>query len=159
MANIFERVIEVLNKPLPGTGPEAKEDSKDNRDTQKSDGKSEQPARDIPGDLYRKEREARKAEREAKDEKLQAKLRRTRRELRDLRRDYERSVAEEAKAHAETEDVTYTVQSGDTLSGIAQRFYGNAHKWPEIHAANKDKISNPNLIYPGQTLTIPDVDE
>ena len=48
---------------------------------------------------------------------------------------------------------------GDTLGHIAQRFYGNAARWPEIFEANKNIISNPNLIYPGQTLVIPDDDE
>lgn len=50
---------------------------------------------------------------------------------------------------------TYTVVSGDTLWGIAKRFYGNGSNYPKIFDANKDKINNPNLIYPGQVLTIP----
>lgn len=50
---------------------------------------------------------------------------------------------------------TYTVKSGDTLSSIARAYYGNASKWPDIFNANKDKIKNANLIYPGQVLTIP----
>lgn len=50
---------------------------------------------------------------------------------------------------------TYTVKSGDTLWGIAKRFYGNGAKYPTIYNANKSKIKNPNLIYPGQVLTIP----
>lgn len=51
---------------------------------------------------------------------------------------------------------TYTVQSGDTLWAIAKRFYGNGSKYTTIYNANKDVIgSNPNLIYPGQVLTIP----
>lgn len=51
---------------------------------------------------------------------------------------------------------TYTVKKGDTLSGIAKAFYGNSSKWTLIYNANKDKIKNSNLIYPGQVLTIPD---
>lgn len=48
---------------------------------------------------------------------------------------------------------TYTVKSGDTLSGIGSR-YGIS--WNKIYNANKSVIgSNPNRIYPGQTLTIP----
>lgn len=48
---------------------------------------------------------------------------------------------------------TYTVKSGDTLSGIGSR-YGIS--WQKIYNANKSVIgSNPNRIYPGQTLTIP----
>jgi nucleoid-associated protein YgaU len=48
---------------------------------------------------------------------------------------------------------TYTVKRGDTLSGIAQRFYGDASKFRAIATANK--IKNPNLIYPGQVLKLP----
>lgn len=49
----------------------------------------------------------------------------------------------------------YVVKSGDTLSKIAKHFYGNAQDWKKIHAANKDKVPNPDLIHPGQELTIP----
>jgi nucleoid-associated protein YgaU len=51
---------------------------------------------------------------------------------------------------------TYTVVSGDSLSKIARKFYGDAGEWKKIHAANADKIPNPDLIHPGQELTIPD---
>lgn len=47
----------------------------------------------------------------------------------------------------------YTVVKGDTLWGIAKRFYGNGSRYPEIVKANK--IANPDLIYPGQILLIP----
>lgn len=50
---------------------------------------------------------------------------------------------------------TYTVQSGDTLWGIAKKFYGDGSEYTKIADANKDKVSDPNLIYPGQLLTIP----
>lgn len=50
---------------------------------------------------------------------------------------------------------TYTVVKGDCLWNIAKRFYGNGSQWPTIFEANRDKIKNPNLIYPGQILTIP----
>jgi nucleoid-associated protein YgaU len=49
----------------------------------------------------------------------------------------------------------YTVVSGDTLSGIAQRFYGDGTLFPRIFEANRDQISNPTLIFPGQVLRIP----
>lgn len=49
----------------------------------------------------------------------------------------------------------YTVESGDTLSAIAQKFYGNAGKYPAIFEANKPMLTDPNKIYPGQKLRIP----
>lgn len=51
---------------------------------------------------------------------------------------------------------TYTVVQGDCLWNIAKRFYGNGAKYTTIYEANKEVVgSNPNLIYPGQVLTIP----
>jgi nucleoid-associated protein YgaU len=50
---------------------------------------------------------------------------------------------------------SYTVKSGDTLSGIAKREYGDAGQWKRIFEANRDKIDNPDLIHPGQELVIP----
>lgn len=49
----------------------------------------------------------------------------------------------------------YTVVRGDTLSGIARRYYGDPNLWPRIYNANRDQIRDPNLIYPGQRLCIP----
>ena len=54
-------------------------------------------------------------------------------------------------------EVTYTVQKGDSLSKIAQQQYGDGKKWKAIFEANRDQISNPDLIHPGQVLTIPSV--
>jgi len=51
--------------------------------------------------------------------------------------------------------VQYTVVAGDTLSKIAQKFYGDPSQWPRIFEANRDQLSNPNLIFPGQVLRIP----
>jgi nucleoid-associated protein YgaU len=59
--------------------------------------------------------------------------------------------AEEAKT-----DRMYVVQSGDSLSKIAKKFYGNANAWKRIFEANKDVIKNPDLIQPGWKLQIPD---
>ena len=51
---------------------------------------------------------------------------------------------------------TYTVKSGDCLWNIAKKFYGNGAQYTKIYNANKGVIGgNPNLIYPGQVLTIP----
>ncbi len=52
--------------------------------------------------------------------------------------------------------VTYVVKKGDNLSKIAKQFYGDPGKWKKIHAANSDKIPNPDLIHPGLQLTIPE---
>ena len=51
---------------------------------------------------------------------------------------------------------TYVVAKGDSLSKIAQRAYGDGKKWPKIYEANKDVIKDPDLIYPGQSLRIPE---
>lgn len=50
---------------------------------------------------------------------------------------------------------THTVVRGDTLWAIAKKYYGNGSQYTKIYNANTDKIKNPNLIYPGQVLTIP----
>lgn len=51
---------------------------------------------------------------------------------------------------------TYTVVSSDNLTKIARKMYGDGTKWIAIYNANKTLIgNNPNLIYPGQKLTIP----
>ena len=50
----------------------------------------------------------------------------------------------------------YVVVSGDSLSRIAKREYGDAQKWPRIYEANRNVIKDPDLIYPGQELHIPD---
>lgn len=50
---------------------------------------------------------------------------------------------------------THVVQPGDTLWAIAKKYYGNGNQYTKIYNANKDKIKNPNLIYPGQKLVIP----
>lgn len=49
----------------------------------------------------------------------------------------------------------YTVQQGDTLSKLSQKFYGNANDYMKIFNANKDKLKDPNRINVGQELKIP----
>ena len=49
----------------------------------------------------------------------------------------------------------YTVREGDTLGSIAQRFYGNPADWSLLYQANRSVIQNPNVIYPGEVLTVP----
>lgn len=49
----------------------------------------------------------------------------------------------------------YTIKSGDSLSKIAKEYYGNAGEWRKIFEANKDKIKDANVIFPGQKIIIP----
>ncbi len=49
----------------------------------------------------------------------------------------------------------YTIQSGDTLSSIARKVYGSPRKWRDIYKANKETIKNPNKIYKGQVIVLP----
>jgi hypothetical protein len=55
----------------------------------------------------------------------------------------------------EPESRMYTVKSGDTLSKIAKEMYGDANQYNKIFEANKPLLSDPNKIYPGQVLRIP----
>ena len=50
---------------------------------------------------------------------------------------------------------THEVVRGDNLSAIARAKLGDASRWPEIFELNRDIISNPNLIFPGQVLRLP----
>ena len=50
---------------------------------------------------------------------------------------------------------TYTVKAGDCLWNIAKQQLGDGSRYNEIYSLNKDKIQNPNLIRPGQVLTLP----
>ncbi len=50
---------------------------------------------------------------------------------------------------------TYTVKSGDTLSKIAREHLGNANDYMKIFELNKDQLSDPNKINPGQVLRLP----
>jgi nucleoid-associated protein YgaU len=51
----------------------------------------------------------------------------------------------------------HTVVSGDTLSAISKKYYGTWKLYPEIFEANKPMLSDPDKIYPGQVLRIPDI--
>ena len=52
---------------------------------------------------------------------------------------------------------THEVVAGETLWDLARRFYGNPWAWRRIYEANQDRIRDPDLILPGQVLTIPDL--
>ncbi len=58
--------------------------------------------------------------------------------------------------HQQSAVRTYTVRPGDTLSGIAEQFYGDPNDWTWIYYDNRSEIQNPNEIFPGEILTIPD---
>jgi len=61
----------------------------------------------------------------------------------------------------EVKETMYTVVRGDHLWGIARKseHYGNGFAWPMIYKANRDKIKNPDLIYPKQVFSIPKLSE
>ena len=73
----------------------------------------------------------------------------------------EKVVADDLKApppapeEPEEKAEVYEIVSGDTLGGIAKRYYGNASKYTKIFEANRDIIDDPNKIYPGQKIRIP----
>jgi LysM repeat protein len=50
---------------------------------------------------------------------------------------------------------SYTVRSGDSLSAIAARAYGNSADWPAVWWANRHRVANPNMIAAGQRLRLP----
>jgi nucleoid-associated protein YgaU len=50
---------------------------------------------------------------------------------------------------------TYTVQPGDSLAQIAKQFYDNPDDSQKILTANKDRISDPDKLLPGEVLVIP----
>jgi len=73
----------------------------------------------------------------------------------------EKVVADDLRAPApkpeepEEKSEIYEIVSGDTLGAIAKRYYGKAGAYMKIFEANKDIISDPNKIYPGQKIRIP----
>ena len=64
-------------------------------------------------------------------------------------------VVAEKPVRLPVEPVDYKVKAGDTLSDLAEWFYGSALKWPRIYQANRKVIVNPDYIYIGQKITIP----
>jgi len=64
---------------------------------------------------------------------------------------------ENVRAEESYEPVFYTIKKGDTLWGIAQDFYKDGSKYPLIVEANIEVIKDPDLIYPGQAIRIPEL--
>jgi nucleoid-associated protein YgaU len=68
---------------------------------------------------------------------------------------YDNITVEESKPESQF----YTVKRGDSLSKISKEYYGNAMKYMVIFDANKPMLSDPDKIYPGQVLRIPDLED
>ena len=85
---------------------------------------------------------------EAKDQAIDA-------GLSDSLQKTKRGVVSGRKGKLGSAQKTYTVQSGDTLTKIAQTVYGDGARWTEILEANRDQIPNPDIIQVGQELIIP----
>jgi nucleoid-associated protein YgaU len=49
----------------------------------------------------------------------------------------------------------HTIRAGDTLTKLAEQYYGSAGKWERIYEANRESIKNPNYVFIGQKITIP----
>lgn len=62
---------------------------------------------------------------------------------------------QDAAFEASTETEYYTIESGDTLWGIAAKFLGNGSKYSEIFEANREVIEDPDKIFVGQKIRIP----
>lgn len=66
------------------------------------------------------------------------------------------ATGSDSAAEGGDEPRTYTVQSGDTLWKISQEMYGDGSKYMKIFEANTDLLKDPDHIFPGQKLVVPD---
>ena len=64
-------------------------------------------------------------------------------------------TAPEPPPEVVSKDAFYEIKSGDTLGKIAKQYYGKASQYMRIFEANREIISDPNKIYPGQKIRIP----
>jgi nucleoid-associated protein YgaU len=69
--------------------------------------------------------------------------------------DWKTEVVADIQATGGPAEQSYTVKAGDTLSKIAKHFLGDANSYPAIFEANRDQLSDPDKIKPGQVLKIP----
>ena len=67
----------------------------------------------------------------------------------------EKVMAVTVKAADEPKVEYYEIKSGDSLSAIAKKFYGDAMQYPRLFEANREVIKDPDKIYPGQKIRIP----
>lgn len=65
----------------------------------------------------------------------------------------------EVATETEAEKRTYTVKSGDSLWKISEAMYGDGSRYMKIFEANTDLLENPDRIFPGQELVIPELDD
>ena len=66
------------------------------------------------------------------------------------------AVAGPAMAQQPAPDLSHTVVSGETLGAIAREYYGSASEWLRVFEANRDLLSDPDVVPVGVTLVIPD---
>jgi nucleoid-associated protein YgaU len=69
--------------------------------------------------------------------------------------DWKTEIVADITATGGAAEETYTVTAGDTLSKIAKQFLGDANAYRAIFDANRDQLSDPDKIKPGQVLKIP----
>ena len=69
--------------------------------------------------------------------------------------DWKTEVVADIQSRGETVTQTYTVKPGDTLSKIAKQLLGDANAYHEIFNLNRDQLSDPDKIQPGQVLKVP----
>jgi len=69
--------------------------------------------------------------------------------------DWKTEVVADIQATGGPAETTYTVKPGDTLGKIAKQLLGDANSYPAIFDANRDQLSDPDKIKPGQVLKIP----
>jgi len=67
----------------------------------------------------------------------------------------QQASGQQSGAGSSSQERTYVVKPGDSLSKISQQLLGNANRYMDIFNANKDQLSDPNKIQAGQTLRIP----
>lgn len=65
------------------------------------------------------------------------------------------AAADSMGAPGSSESLEYTIKAGDSLSRLAERFYGAQWRWGRIYAANRQTIKNPHYVYIGQKIVIP----
>ena len=67
----------------------------------------------------------------------------------------EKVMAVTVKAADQQKVEYYEIKSGDSLSAIAKKFYGDAMQYPRLFEANREVIKDPDKIYPGQKIRVP----